>query len=61
MQLPLDPLKLLLGYNCGEQRQINAHEEEFLAARDWSLRKKFELIYLVFVGNLVPSHSLCGL
>jgi hypothetical protein len=61
MKLPLDHLKLLLDFNCSERHLINAHDEEFLAARVRSLWMKFELICPVFIGNLVPSHSLRGL
>jgi hypothetical protein len=60
-QLPLCSLELLLCFNCAKQRWINVHEEEFFAARAWSLWMKFELIQPIFIGHLVPSHSLRGL
>jgi hypothetical protein len=55
MQLPLDPLKLLMGFNYGEWHRINVHEEELLVARVWSLRTKSGQYRRFYIGVLALS------
>jgi hypothetical protein len=48
-------LDLLPASNCGERQWINAHKEELLAARIWSLRMKSRQYRRLYIGGLALS------